>query len=462
MKTEIYEQSILVKLFYSVDLQNRYLDDMILGLFVNKTRRLIVFILKMLRKQDMALTIDNIILVRESDSVKKFMKKIGMSTVITEEVLSDELTNTSIDSSSNYFEDAYKILHDEAFANFVADSVHDFSYELGYKNRAGVIAKVRSMQSVYNIIYRSKSKSRVDQIGGAVDNINRSSAYMNICSKRLMATMGGWSKGYAGSAIGRPSHNKSTWFTYDSVWQIKSGNLNEVHVIGTEESAMSFWRRVFAIELGIPINDMVKGIRKISNTEMLLVKSRYEGKIIFHEVRPLMDIVDLIFSLKVPYIWIDHINAVGYPGGDMYKGIISLIGYEKDWLNSNPESVIVNLSQVNTKQMKYKNRLFPSKEDAYMSSILEQASREFISFYYPYKDIIDKETQHKFAGKGKVYGPDLVQVSVEKNSLGDIGIIDLKYHYEYGKFEDLAPMKEVSNIILGDETPPDLFNQLGL
>jgi replicative DNA helicase len=461
MKTDIYESSILTKIFYNKDLQERYLDDMILGLFSNKTRRLILFIMQEIRRKGMIVSLDNIMLLRQTPPVMKFMNKIKFPNMIAETDLSEHLGNTTIDASSNLFIDAYNILHDEAFANYVASSTVDFSYEIAYKNRAGIIAKIRAMQNAYNIIYKSKSKDRRDQIGDAFANINKSSAYLQLSSKRLTATMGGFSKGYIGSAIGRPSHNKSTWFTFDSTWQINNNNLEEVHVIGAEESTMSFWRRVFAIELGITINDLVYGLKKISEIELKIVRDKYEGKLFFHEVRKLGDIVDLIMSLKVPYIWIDHINAIDYPKGDMYRGIIDLVNYEKDWLVTNNESVIVNLSQVNTKQMKYKNRMFPSKEDAYMSSILEQASREFISFYYPYKDIIDKEQQHKFAGKGKIYGPDLVQVSVEKNSLGDIGIIDMKYHHEYGKFEDLAPMnKEVSNVILGEERTTDLFDKL--
>jgi len=458
-KTDIYEQSIVIKIFHNKRLQDLYLDDMILGMFSNKRIRIILFIMQHIRKINMHISIDNIMLQRESSTVKKFMNKIQEYDLITEQELSLYLENMSVDSSPQQFIDAYNILHDEAFANYVSNSIYDFNYEVGYKNRAGIIAKVRAMQNVYNVIYRSKGKERQDQIGDAMANINNNSAYMRLSSNRLTSTLGGFSKGYIASAIGRPSHNKSTWFTYDSTWQIKSGNLDEVHIIGAEENATSFWRRIFAIELGITINDMLYNIRKISTEELARVKKRYDGKIFFHPVKGFYDIIDLIFSLKVPYIWIDHINAIDYPKGDMYKGIIDLISYEKDWLSTNKDSVIANLSQVNTKNMMNTKRLFPSKEDAYMSSILEQASREFISFYYPYKDIIDKDLQGRFAGKGKIFGPDLVQISIEKNSLGDIGVIDLKYQYEYGKFEDLAPAKEISNIILGN-SDLDLFDKL--
>lgn len=457
MKTEIYEHSIVVKLFHNKSLQDRYLP-VLLGIFSNKNRRLILFIMNHLHKEKINITIDNIILNREIPIVKKFMNKIKLYDILDEDTLVSEVMDMSIDSSKSLFEESYNVLHDEAFARYVDASIADFKYEIAYKNRAAIIAKVRSIQNTYNIIYSNKAKDKTDQLLDTMNIINSSSAYMPTSSKRLTSVMGGWSKGYSGTAIGRPSHNKSTWFTYDSTWQIKSGSLDEVHVIGVEENPTSFWRRVFAIELGIPISDLVNGIQKISEQDLQLIKKKYEGKIIFHPIREFWKIIELLFSIKVPYIWIDHINAIVYPSGDMYNGIIKLLNYQKDWLSDNPGSVIVNLSQVNTKTMKYKNRLFPSKEDAYMSSVLEQYSREFISFYYPYKDSIDKDYQRKLVGKGINMSQDFIQISIEKNSLGDIGVLDFKYHYRYGKFEDLSPKKEVSNIIIGNSSAMDLFS----
>jgi len=90
--------------------------------------------------------------------------------------------------------------------------------------------------------------------------------------------------------------------------------------------------------------------------------------------------------------------------------------------------------------MKKKGRLFPSKEDAFCSSVLEQASRQFLSIYYPYKDIIDKDNMNKFMGKAVPTAND-IQLSIEKNSYGDLGVFDLKYYPDYGRYEDIPDRK---------------------
>jgi replicative DNA helicase len=457
----VYEEAVIVKLFHNESLQDKYLPGLLTGIFTNYTIRRIAYLMVLLNQSKKKITLQNLIMMQSSSKFKAFTKKMhSMKTEYTEDnltegVIADIVMDVAVDSSTDFFDVSFRELHDICFANFTEDTAKDFTYSAGYKNVSDILYKAKSILRLHTALYRSKVKEREDQIENAFDKINSSSSYIRTSSERLNFLMGGWSKGYAASAIGRPSHNKSTWFTFESMWQVNY-QLDHVDVIGAEETIESFWRRVFAIELSIPIKEMAEGVRRLTPEELNLVRKKYEGKLRFHPVRKYEDVTQLISTLKTPYIWIDHINALDYPRGDMYNGIQKLINFEKEWLASNRESVIINLSQVNTKKMQYQKRLFPAKEDAYMSSILEQASREFISFYYPYKDYTDSEFQKKFIGKSPP-SPELVQMSIEKNSLGDIGIIDFVYEYLLGKFRDAPERKSIRESIT--DSPEFNFDQ---
>jgi len=227
-------------------------------------------------------------------------------------------------------------------------------------------------------------------------------AYLPTSSHILNSALGGWSRGFANSLIGKPSHGKSTFMTWDSVIGIMSKRLSDVDVISPEEPEETFWKRVFSIFLQIPSSVLRKGNYTITKEQVTALKKTFEGKLRFHEQNKLVDVVDLLHSLsmKSEFIWIDHLNVVHYPKEDMYNGIITLVNEEKDFLRLNKDSVIVNLSQANTKKMLEKGRLVPQKEDAYNSSVLEHAAREFLSIYYPYVDATNPETGKFFVGKG--------------------------------------------------------------
>ncbi len=458
MKSEIYEKAVLVKLFHNSELREKYLPDLILGLFYDRDRRILAFIMKELFERKLLISVENLVIAQNNRIVKAFAAKHKIPLPLSEDKISNIVFDVGVDGSPNLFEDAYHNLHDEAFAYYVENSITDFTYDLGYKNRSGIIAKAKAIQKVHDIIFSSKLKQRVNQIDSAFEEVNKGSGYLRMSSNKITSLVGGWSKGFVGSAIGRPSHNKSTWFTYDSTWQVNHNGLPEVHVIGSEETPTAFWRRIFGIELSVPIRSLIEGDIKLSNEDLKRIKEKYEGKIMFHPLRYLDDITDLMNSLNgVPYIWIDHINSIIYPKDDMYSGIITLVNRQKQWLDKNPQSVVVDLSQVNTKKMKQSGRLFPHKEDAYMSSILEQASREFLSFYYPYKDSIDPEVANHFRGKGHLCKQDLIQVSIEKSSYGDVGVTDLSYEYKFGRFGDTTALTGM-DMLLGKGKPQLDFN----
>lgn len=416
--------------------------------------------MKKLSAENIVITPENLALAQTNPNVIIFMRKHVIVKMNVDQIY-NHLYDTEVSNNLELFNETFKELHNIAFATFVEVTNKEITYDLGYSNPASIVARARAIDKVHKVIFKSKYKSYKDSIQLAAEAINKKDSYLRVWSNNINNLVGGWSRGFVGSLIGRTSHGKSTYMTYDTMYQIKSKKLDRVDIIAPEEPSDIFWRRIFAAELKIPVKKMIDGVIKISPQEIALVKNHYEGKIFFHELIRFNDIVDLIFTLKTEYIWIDHVNAISYPNNDQMNGIVALVNRQKQFLKENPETVIVDLSQVNTKEMKKKGRLFPSKEDAYMSTVLDHAAREFLSIYYPYKDSTDKEEYIGFAGKHKKlnYSPDLIQISVEKNSFGETGILDFRYLQDYGIFEDVPLRKTMTpNIILPEDN--DLFKEL--
>jgi replicative DNA helicase len=451
----IYEKSVLIKLFHNKELQEKYLSDLLPAIFQDKKRKAIAFIMKKLNENKVPITVHNIVIVQRTPPVIAFLRKEAIS-VLTEDEVANEVFDMEVNATPVFFEEAFKELFDLAFFSFCSESIGEMGRDLEYRRLKSLLARAKAIPKVYDILYSRKLKEYTDPIDNAVSNINKGSAYQKFWSGKLNGVLGGWSKGWIGAVIGKPSHGKSTFMTYDSLQKIKRQMLDSILVISPEESPESFYTRVFAVEFGLPIKHLREGLIKITAEQKEKVKKLYSGKLIFRNAVMYEEVIDITFAHKgIDYIWLDHINAVAYPRGDAYNGIISLVNRQKEWLSSNSNSVIVNLSQVNTKTMKQRNRLFPAKDDAYMSSVLEQAAREFLSLYYPYKDYIDKEDGKSFIGK-RSPRKDLIQVSIEKNSYGEIGILDFNYQAEIGRFAD-TPDITVGNIILpGDEPKLEL------
>jgi len=460
INTDIYEKNVLVKLFHNKDLQTKYLPDILPALFYDRRRRVLVHIMKLLYENKLGITVENIIISQNTRRVKAILRKEKESVMNQEEVWK-ELNDFDVDTGSSMFEEAFLELHDLAFARFVDEIVPDINYDLAYNKRDSVLARTKAINQVYDIIFKSKLKSREDQIGNAINVVNSGGTYKRLSSSTLNSFTGGVSKGFITTIVGKPSHGKSTLMTFESAWQVKNEKEDRIDVIGPEETPDVFWRRILAIELGIPITRLTQGEVQISREEERRIKDIYGGKIHFHDISSLKDITDLTWSLskKSKFIWLDHVNAVSYYNDDQTRGITGLINMQKAFLKENPEAVIFDLSQVNTKKMQFNKRLRPTKADAFASSVLEQASREFLVVYYPYKDAISEETKQYFLGKGnKLPQPDIVQIIVEKNSFGDVGEFRMKYLPEYSRFQDMPDRLQGLDLLLPNESG-DLFNE---
>lgn len=451
MSKLIFEKSLLIKLFYNESLQDKYLDDLLPGVFTEY--KLLAFMMKQLRRSKTRFTIDNLILMQESDKVKAFMNKNKISGLYTYDSLDDIFNDLTANKSTEYFKEAYEVVHDDAFFRFVAESKEEFTYANAYNDRGLVLARAKALIKLNDILFKRKVKRREDGIFNAINFINNKKAYIPTFSNKLNSVIGGLSRGFAASIIARPSHGKSTFATWDSMWSLNNDIVDEVTILSGEEPEEIFWRRIISSEFKIPSEMLRSGEYKVSKEQYHKMKDKYADRLKFFRVSSLEETIDVLMTVKSELIFLDHVNSIRYPYGDDVKGIKELVRRENEFLEDNKDSVLVNLSQVNVKNMKHAGRLFPTKEDALGSSYLEIASREFLSVYYPYLDAIDPETNKAFHKKKNNYlaVPDRIQISIEKNSFGSKGIHTLKFHNTIGRYEDTDELPTGTNAILPEE-----------
>lgn len=453
--SQVYEKAILVKIYWSKEL-HKFLPGIMPGIFEDKTKRLIFYTMKELYERNINITIENIVTAQRSTKIKRFRRKHKIPIYIDTDLVNNLFHDIEVDSSSSLFKEAFEELHDLAFARYVKETNEDFTYELGYRNRQAILARAKSVIRLYELLFKKKLayNDYRDNIQVVAESINKRDSYLKTSLRCLNNAMGGTSRGFITAVAARPSHGKSTFATQEARHKIKHNLADRVDIISPEEPQEIFWRRIFATELSMSLHRMRNGTIKIPQEGINKVKEMYEGKIFYHELINLRDIIDLIFSIKSPYLLIDHINAIGYPRGDQYNGINTLVNRQKQFLKENPDSVIVNLTQVNTKEMLRKGRLRPRKEDAYNSSVLEQAVREFLVLYYPYKDAVSPETQQYMMGKGEQYRKDRVEVSIDKNSFGDVGIKTIGYDFDHAQFYDIKKSNSRDTLTSGNVILP--------
>lgn len=460
MSKLIFEKSLLIKLFYNEKLQKEYLDDLLPGVFTEY--KLLAFLLKLTYQSKHSFTIDNLILLQESGKVKAFMKKNNIQGKYTYEALDEIFNDLTANKSSEYFKEAYEVVHDEAFFRFVEEQKEEFTYANAYKDRMLILSRAKAIIKLYDILFKRKIKRREDGIFNAINFINNKKAYIPTFSNKLNSVIGGLSRGFAASVIARPSHGKSTFMTWNAMWSLENNIVDSVTILSGEEPEEIFWRRIISAHFKIPSEMLRSGDYQVSRQQYEEMKKTYEDKLRFFRVTSLEDTIDTLNTVDSELICLDHVNSIRYPAGDDVKGIKELVRQENEFLESNKDSVLINFSQVNVKTMKHAGRLFPTKEDALGSSYLEIASREFLSIYYPYLDSIDPETNKAFHKKKNNYlaVPDRIQISVEKNSFGSKGIHTLKFHNTIGRYEDTDELPTGTNVILPDITDTDSIQSM--
>lgn len=453
MSVSIFEKSVLCKLYHNQVLQKQYLEEILPPLWEDPKHQLLVFIMKYLHKKRIPINLQNIMIAQKAPEVARFKRKRNTGELVQPEV-KNLLYDLQVDISEDMFREAYEELHNIAFARGASELLGEASYELTYSRPHAVLARAKGVQKLFDIIYKRKFGAKGNVIQKAAAYINEREGTIRFSfSPKLSGLVGGWTRGWAGTILGRSGHTKSTIMTLDSVLKAVHNTVGDIDIILTEESEEVFYQRVFAILLKIPIQLMRNRLIKITDAHIEQVQKLLGGRLKTHRYSSFKDIIDLLFTLRSKYIFIDHINAIQYPGSgnaliNMIGGIPLLIGKQIEFLRSSPDSVVINLSQVNEKELAKLRGVWkhPSYIHAYGSQVLHQHSREYLTVYYPYKDVLNnprewtgkKELQK--AKQGDVY------LKVEKSSFGDLVEVKFNFKFEFGILEDTVD--KVSNIEL--------------
>jgi len=464
-KIAIYEKAVILKLLHNEKLRKKYLPEVLPYLWSKPEDRVFVFMMKRLYDKNYELSMQNLEVVLTTPEVKLFMKRMGA--VLDRMDLASYWHDDSIKPDAELFKEAFEELHDIAFSRYVEKAKEDFTYDLGYSDRYRILARARSIIRLYNVIYKHKLSTPQNDLDAAVSYINNRDELIPTFSPVLNGLMGGWERGFANTLLARSGHTKSTIMTFDSVFKAVHKQVDCVHAILIEEQPPVFWRRVIAILLKIPISEMRNKTVRISKNQVDLVKKKLDGRIKVHSVTAYKDIVDLLSVIKDEFVWLDHINAIQYPGRgnamqNMIGGIPGLISAQVNFLRERPYQSYVNLSQVNEKELikRTGNQVWkhPSYTDAYGSQILHQHSREYLTLYYPQRDVLNNPMA--WAGKKELKDakPEDVYLKVEKSSFGDLSRIKFKYNFDFGIFEDIN--ENVSNVTIN--STDSLFKEQGL
>jgi hypothetical protein len=464
MRELIYEQGVLLKLYYNKTLQDRYLPD-IMPIIFTKNRKIMALTMKYLHSTKTEINLENMLLAQKTPEImtacRKYKQKYLDRDTLIDFFELDAFT-PKISHSPDLFEEAFEQLHDETFFEFVEKFGEDFKYDTAYKNKHSILSRAKAIQKIYDVLYKSKVKNRKDGIRQAVAFLRSKKNYIPTFSTAMNSSVGGFSRGFAATLMGKPSHGKSTLMTYLSIYLIKKNLVDKVSVLSAEEPEEIFWRRVFSAYYKIPMDLLRSGEYDLSEKQVLEVERVFKNRINFYAVNTLGAAADTLFTLEdSELIWLDHVNALKYPRDDMNSGIFALVSREKEFLAKHKDNCVVNLSQVNTKRMLSAGRLVATKEDAFGSSYLEQAAREMLTVYYPYADATDEGLHNlwkdsKYKKWDIEHIRDTVELHVQKNSFGDKPVLRLKYHQTMGRFEDSTGTVKGINVILPEpEAKPE-------
>lgn len=468
LQAEIYEKAVILKLLHNKDLQKQYLPEVLPYLWTKPEDRVFVYMMKYLEERKIPISMPNLQVCLTIKEVKLFMGR--MEATIDDMDLAIYWHDDTIKPEADLFQEAYEELHDIAFGRYVEGAKEDFTFDFGYLKRHHVIARAKSIIKLHQVIYGHKLKRPHNDLDTAVEFINERDEIIPTFSPTLNGLMGGFTRGFANTVLARSGHTKSTIMTFDSVHKAVHKEVDNVHAILIEEQPPVFWRRVIAILLKIPINEMRNKTIKVSKTQVEAVKRKLDGRIKVHAVTSYKDVIDLLATIRDEYIWLDHINAIQYPGRgnalqNMMGGIPGLIGAQVGFLRERPHQAFVNLSQVNEKELiKRTGREIwkhPSYHDAYGSQILHQHSREYITLYYPQRDALNNP--NAWAGKRELQEaqPNDVYLKVEKSSFGDLGRMKFHYDFDFGSFKDTD--LRASNVTVNPSTKSDdLFSNLDI
>lgn len=453
---DIFERAYLVKLFHNEKLRDRYLPETLPQVFLDPKRRLLVYLMRLLHDNKLNITVDNILMVqsRQSENLKAFLKKNRVNKLEENEVI-EMLFDTTVDGREQFFENCKdEILH-ASFTRFISnllDEIEHYNDLNNVKYDSYIMSRFKAGQRIHNIIYNRLGDKR-DMYHETQEMVNDPEEYVPTASRVLNSYIGGFTKGYVGSIIAKSSHGKSSFTDYNILQNITSKKVDKVAKITPEENAATQLRRYLAMICKIPTSGMRLKLVQVTNEHLQAVKAKLDNHLIIRDdVFKMKDIIELTESLKVDMIYVDHMNSIDYPGTGTYMermigNIPGLVDAQKR-IAKQKNIPIINLSQVGDKEIQRSDRLIkaPRYWDVYGSSVLYQASREFIALWYPYKDQEDNSfTTEQFTMND-------MRIHIEKSSFSKVGRLKVHFEPDFNLFTDTDV--ETKKVEKGNYVPP--------
>lgn len=414
-------------------------------MFLEPYRRLIVYVMQKMEEQETEITVPNIALWLQNhfndENLRAFMKK-HKARILTESELQDILFDTEVSGKSDLFDEARKWLLVYAFARFVDDKTSEITYWNSYPStyEGQIISACKGIVKVHDMLH-GRLENKRDQFVETRELINSDSEYISTSSQALNAFIGGWTRGYVATVIAKSGHTKSSWIDYDTVQSLLTTppKIRSAGIITPEEMASTRWRRIIAMVFKISTSLMRQKQVTITEEHIKRISEMFKDKlVIYDQVTKYKDILELMATVKHDKLILDHMQAIEYPGtrdylSNMIGNIPGIIDFEKRMAKIR-KMVIINLSQVGDKEIQRSDRLSkaPRYYDAYGSSVLYQASREFLALYYPFRDWEDNPIM--FGGTPPTIS-DIV-LSVEKSSFSRLGKVKLVFNPEFNTFTD--------------------------
>ena len=445
---ENIEKYIVSLMIFDKEKREKFIEKLLPNIFYQSENRFLIFLIRKMHKEKIPVSIENIVLLCLSPSpdILSFLKKNGLTTpnnpyaMVTNIISYYESSDIISDAMVNK---AIELLYEMAFKRYVNTKIEEISGIINYEPKISkhqIMTRLEGINRMYKILFENDNidESINLQLNESMDMINNPDEYIPTFSENINRLIGGFTRKSISTIIGKSGHNKTTFSLFNALYTIRQGYANSVVFISTEEDAPFYWRRIFAMILDVDLEEMRKKEVVITKEHLNTVKSVVGNKIkIVTNIIKYKDIVDALYGYQDDVIYIDHLQNIIYPGNgtfltNMIGGIPALISIEKQVAKLN-NNVIVNLSQVNDKEIQtntIRKNKSPRYYDAYASSSMYQGSREFLSIWYPIKDI-DEYSEDDF-----IYTPTDVIVSVEKSNFTRTGRVRLKYIPAKCYFED--------------------------
>lgn len=439
------------------------IDQLLPGMFTLPECQALVYMVKLLKENKIKITKNNVLTlyVKERTRINSFFKKRWIKPELNSilEIVDDSIPERPSDEES--LKEFFNMIKENTFQRFVDGRIEDIKKlnEISGKSWE-IIAMAKSILKVYDILNNVIIEK--DWITESAKEINAQRTIPTF-SKLINRYIFGWSRGYPNAIMARSSHGKSTFITNEVKYQIENGL--KVYIISPEENEITFWQRIFCNEFNIDMLKLKTGAERILPEHIDKVKQKYTGKLIFlhKDMVYYNNLISALYRIKdADIIFIDHINAIKYPGGgndiaNMPGGIISLINAQKNYLNNHKNTTIINVNQVSEKQISNIPTYWkmPDYTMAYGNTVSYFAAREWITLYYPYRDLINRPLE--WSGVVEAPGINELYFAVEKSSTGTIGGGVLNFIPQYAKITD---MYEYATKKESEVKQEELFNEI--